>query len=185
MSNERVVVAIVTPLKDESVALIRAVDDRVEVRYEPDLLPPLHQPPADRSAGSFRRTPEQENRWYAMLVDADVLFGLPGESPQVLAEAVRINPGLSWVQATAAGVDEQVRAAGLTDPELGRVLITSAAGVRAGPLAEFAILGMLAFTQGLPRLLADQQAHRWEHDPMAELAGSTVLVVGWGQSVWR
>jgi len=60
------------------------------------------------------------------------------------------------------------------------VSVTRAGGVHAGPLAEFAIFGLLAFTKGLPRLLADQQARRWEHYPMAEVAGSTLLVVGLG-----
>jgi phosphoglycerate dehydrogenase-like enzyme len=75
---------------------------------------------------------------------------------------------------------EQVHAAGLTTGELDRVMITRAGGVHAGPLAEFAILGLLAFTKGLPRLLADKQARRWEHYPVAEVAGATVLVVGLG-----
>ncbi|MEJ7774097.1 MAG: NAD(P)-dependent oxidoreductase [Nocardioidaceae bacterium] len=52
--------------------------------------------------------------------------------------------------------------------------------MHAGPLAEFAILGLLAFTKGVPRLLADKQARRWEHYPMADLAGATVLIVELG-----
>jgi phosphoglycerate dehydrogenase-like enzyme len=63
---------------------------------------------------------------------------------------------------------------------LDRVVITRADGVHVGPLAEFAIFGLLAFTKGLPRLLADKEARRWDHYPMAELAGSTVLIVGLG-----
>ena len=59
-------------------------------------------------------------------------------------------------------------------------MITRAVGVHAGPLAEFAILGVLAFTKDLPRLLADKQARRWDHYPVAELAGTTLLVVGLG-----
>lgn len=79
------------------------------------------------------------------------------------------------------GSGEQVRAAGLSVEEQDRVLITRAGGVHAGPLAEFAALGLLAFVKGLPRLLADQQSRRWEHYPMAELAGATVLVIGLGE----
>lgn len=115
-----------------------------------------------------------------MLAEAEVLFGLPGDSPEGLADAVRAGDRLRWVQATAGGAGEQVRAAGLSGAELGRVSITRAGRVHAGPLAEFAIFGLLAFTKGLPRLLADQQARRWERYPMAEVAGSTLLVVGLG-----
>jgi phosphoglycerate dehydrogenase-like enzyme len=116
-----------------------------------------------------------------MLAEAEVLFGMPGDSSQGLADAVRTGTRLRWVQTTARRAGEQVRAAGLSAEEQDRVLITRARTVHAGPLAEFAIFGLLAFTKGLPRLLADRQARRWEHYPMAELAGATVLVVGLGE----
>ena len=61
------------------------------------------------------------------------------------------------------------------------MVVTSAAGVHAGPLAEFALLGLLAFAKDLPRLLADQRAHRWGHYPVDELSGRTLLIVGLGQ----
>ncbi len=180
MPGNRVAVAIATPLEAGLVARIAAVDDRLQVRCEPDLLPPLRFPGDHRGAGSFRRTPEQEKRWRTLLAGAEVLFGIPGDSAKGLADAVRTSSRLRWVQATAGGAGEQVRAAGLSGEEQSRVLITRAGGVHAGPLAEFAIFGLLAFTKGLPRLLADKQARRWEHYPMAELAGATVLVVGLG-----
>lgn len=180
MPGERVVVAITTPLEVELVTLIEAIDDRLEIRYQPALLPPLGFPSDHHGIESLRRTPEQENRWWSMVGDAEVLFGLPGDSPQGLADVVRADPRLRWVQATSGGAGERVRAAGLTGEELNRVLITSAGGVHAGPLAEFAIFGLLAFTKGLPRLLADKQARRWDHYPMAELADATLLIVGLG-----
>ncbi len=152
MSKDRVVVVIAIPLEAELVALIEAVDDRLQVRYRSD----------------------------AILTEAEVLLGLPQGSPQGLAEAVRSNNRLRWVQSTAGGAGEQVRAAGLTAEELQRVAVTKAGGVHVGPLAEFAMFGLLAFTKGLPRLLADTQARRWEHYPMAELAGATLLIVGFG-----
>ncbi|MGH3825578.1 MAG: D-2-hydroxyacid dehydrogenase [Pseudonocardiaceae bacterium] len=180
MSAERVVVVIATPLEAELVALIKAVDKRHEVRYQPELLPPPRFPGDHRGVESFHRTPEQDRRWRAMLAEAEVLFGLPGDCPQGLADAVQTSARLRWVQATAGGAGEQVRAAGLTGEQLNRVLITRAGGVHVGPLAEFAVLGLLAFTKGLPRLLADKAARHWDHYPMAELAGTTVLIVGLG-----
>ena len=179
-SGRRVVVVIATPLEAELMAIIEALDGRLEVLFEPELLPPPRFPCDHRGMEDFRRTDEQESRWQALLGSAEVLFGLPGDSGEGLAQVVRTNPGLRWVQATASGAGEQIQAAGLTDEELARVLITSASGVHAGPLAEFAMFGLLAFTKGLPRLLADTQARRWEHHPMAELAGRTLLVIGLG-----
>lgn len=177
LATRRVVVVIATPLEAGLVALIADVDDRLDVRYQPDLLPPPRFPCDHRGIGSFQRTEKQESRWRAMLARAEVLFGLPGDSAEGLAGVVRASAGLRWVQATAG---EQVRAAGLTEADLARVTITSASGVHAGPLAEFAMLGVLAFTKGLPRLLADTRARRWEHYPAAELVGRTLLVVGLG-----
>lgn len=180
VSQRRVVVVVATPLEAALVARIGAVDDRLDVRYQPDLLPPTRFPCDHRGSEAFRRTPEQEGRWRAMLGAAEVLFGLPGDAAAGLADVVATNPVLRWVQATSAGAGEQVRAAGLTEADLARVIITSAAGVHAGPLAEFAMFGLLAFSRGLPRLLADTEARRWDHHPVAELAGRTLLVVGLG-----
>jgi glyoxylate/hydroxypyruvate reductase len=178
---EPVRVMIAGPLEAELVESIRAVDSRVEVAYEPDLLPPPRFPGDHHGVDGFRRSAQDERRWREMLAAAEVLFGIPGESPRELAEVVRANPRLRWVQATAAGAGEQVGAAELTDEDLSRVIITSGAGVHAGPLAEFALLGMLAFAKDLPRMLADQRAHRWGHHPVAELSGRTLLIVGLGQ----
>jgi len=178
--DRRVVVAIATPIEPELVSDIKAVDDRLEVRFEPDLLPPPRFPCDHRGVDGFRRNEEQDIRWRRMLGDAEVVFGIPGDSLQGLADLVRANAGLRWVQATAGGAGEQVAAANLTVDELERVLITSASGVHAGPLAEYAMFGILAFAKGLPRLLADTRARRWDHYPMPELAGQTMLVVGLG-----
>ena len=110
-----------------------------------------------------------------------MLFGIPGDTPEGLAQAIRDSRSLRWVQATVAGAGEQVEAAELTADELDRVVVTSAAGVHAGPLAEFALFGLLAFAKDLPRLLADRRARHWDHYPMGELSGATVLIVGLGQ----
>jgi glyoxylate/hydroxypyruvate reductase len=174
-------VAIAVPLEPELVEPIRAADPRVEVYYAPELLPALRYPNDHRGVENFRRTPEDERRWWEMIEAAQVLYGIPGDCPEGLARAVRRGLGLQWVQATAAGAGEQVRSAGLTREELERVTVTSAAGVHAGLLAEFALLGLLAFAKDLPRLLADQRARRWGHYPVGELSGRSLLIVGLGQ----
>lgn len=173
-------VGIATPIGVELVERIRAVSDGLSVLYEPDLLPPPRYPGDHRGVDGFRRDEDGERRWQELLAQPEVLFGIPGDSPDGLASAVRVNPRLRWVQGTAAGTGEQAKAAGLTAQELERVAITSASGVHVGPLAEFCLLGLLAFTKGLPRLLADQRAHHWDHYPVAELRGGTLLILGLG-----
>jgi glyoxylate/hydroxypyruvate reductase len=180
VESRALTVSVVTPLEAELVERIRAVGDGLDVLYEPDLLPPTRYPGDHRGVNGFSRDADGERRWQTLLDGAEVLFGLPGDSPAGLAAVVRSNRGLRWVQGTAAGTGEQVEAAGLTAEELERVMITSSSGVHVGPLAEFCLLGLLAFTKDLPRLRADQHAHHWDHYPMAELRGGTLLVLGLG-----
>jgi glyoxylate/hydroxypyruvate reductase A len=180
MAGERVVVMMATPLEEHLVAVIESIDDHLDVRYQPDLLPPTRFPCDHRGVESFRRTPKQEQRWRATLSEAEVLFGVPGDSAEGLADAVRASAGLRFVQATAGGAGQTVSAAGLSDEEVARVAIARAGGVHAGPLAEFALFGLLAFTKDLPRLTSDKARRRWDHYPMGELAGATVLIVGLG-----
>jgi phosphoglycerate dehydrogenase-like enzyme len=179
-SQRLLTVAIATPLDGELVEPIRAISDRIEVLYEPELLPPTRYPGDHHGAARFSRDAEAERRWQELLGRAEVLFGLPDDSPASLAALVRSNPGLRWVQGTAAGTGEQLKAAGLTAEELERVAVTSASGVHVGPLAEFCLFGLLVFTKDLPRLRADQQAHHWDHYPVGELRGGTVLILGLG-----
>lgn len=179
-AGRRVVVMIATPLEGALAARVAEVDDRLDVRYEPDLLPPPRYPCDHRGSDTFRRSEQEEERWANLLAEAEVLFGVPGDSAQGLAAVVEANPTLRWIQGTAAGVGETVRQAQLSEEARTRVAVTSAAGVHAGPLAEFAMFGLLAFSRGLPRLLGDTEARRWDHYPVGELAGSTLLVVGLG-----
>ena len=179
-ASRLVEVAIATPIEAELLASIRAVSERVSLLYQPELLPPTRYPGDHRGVAGFRRDAKAEGRWQGLLARAEVLFGIPDDSPEGLAAVVRGSPRLRWVQGTAAGTGEQLKAAGLSEDELERVTVTSASGVHVGPLAEFCLLGLLAFTKGLPRLQADQRAHHWDHYPVAELHGSTLLILGLG-----
>jgi len=180
VDGRRARVAVVTPLEAEFVAVLENVDDRLEILHDADLLPPARYPGDHRGVAGFRRSAAEKRRWRQLLGQADVLFGIPDESPAELAQVIRTNPCLRWVQATAAGAGEQIAAAGLTAAELRRVTFTSASGVHAGPLAEFSLFGLLAFARGLPRLLADQRSRAWEHRPVDELRGRLLLILGLG-----
>ncbi len=177
---ERVPVVIASPLEAELVQRLREVDDRLDLHFEPDLLPPPRYPSDHHGEESFRRTPEQDERFNLLVAGAEVLFGIPEEEPSRLAWAVRAAPGLRFVQGTAAGAGQQVRRAELTAEELERVAICSASGVHAVPLAEWSMFGLLAFAKGLPRLRRDAAQRYWAHYPTTELRGQTLLVVGVG-----
>lgn len=180
MPNDRVVVMIATPIEAALLRPLRAMGERLEILHEPDLLAPTRYPCDHQGAEGFRRDEAGENRFTEMLSRAEVLFGIPGGTPQGLATALRVGKRIRWIHAMVRDVSELVRAADLSDEERQRVVITQAGDVNAIPLAEFAIFGLLAFTKGLPRLVADQQHRRWDRYPVAELDGQTVLVIGLG-----
>ena len=180
-SRTVVKVMIATPLEENLVEEIRAIDSRLDVLYEADLLPPARYPSDHKGQQNFRRGLEEERRWEEMLEDAEVLFGAPDESTEGLVNAIRGGSNLRWIQATNAGAGEQVRAAGLAPEELSRVRITTAVGVHATPLAEFSIFGLLTFMKDLPRLSRDKSNKRWDHYPTNELRGRTLLIAGLGK----
>jgi glyoxylate/hydroxypyruvate reductase len=175
-------VLIASPLEGELAERIKAADPRAEVLFEPDLLPPARYPADHLGDLGFRRDAEAEARWRALLDRAEVLFGVPGDSADDLDEVVATLSRLRWVHATSAGAGEQVRKAGLPAEALERVTITTSSGVHAVPLAEFAILGLLAIARELPRFVEEQRARAWPEvrRPLRELDGQTLFLVGLG-----
>jgi phosphoglycerate dehydrogenase-like enzyme len=183
-------VMIATPLEQELAERVAAADPRVELLFDPTLLPPARYPGDHAGDPAFRRDPDGEARWRAMLDRAEVLFGIPGDSGEALAELLGGDPdppgdptaALRWVHATSAGAGEQVRRAGVDRKDLERVAVTTSSGVHAVPLAEFAILGLLAIAKDLPGLAAAQRARSWPtvRRPLRELHGQTLVLVGLG-----
>lgn len=174
-------VAIAAPIAPEHVRLLEQAEPRLHVLFEPDLLPPMRFPADFSGDPGFRRSPEAQARYEALLDAADALYGAPDVDPRSLQRAVRANPRLQWVHTMAAGGGGLVKAAELTPEELSRVSFTTSAGVHGGPLAEFALLGLLAGAKHLPRLQELQERREWpDRWPMHQLAGSTVLILGLG-----
>jgi glyoxylate/hydroxypyruvate reductase len=166
-------VLIASPLEHEHVAAIREVDPRVDVLYEPELLPrPRYV--ADHTGHPPDLTAAQRARWRDLLARADVCFDFDWWRP---AEMPKNCPNLRWVQATSAGIGEFLRRTGLVDSD---ITFTTAAGIHAVPLAEFALCGVLHFVKGVPDLRRRQAERRWERYTTRRLAGRRLVVVGLG-----
>jgi phosphoglycerate dehydrogenase-like enzyme len=178
---QRIPLVVATPLEAELVDEIRAVDERFDVRFEPELLPEPRYPSDHRGDPAFRRPEADQARFTHLVAGAEILYGIPGDTAAGLTWGVRTASGLRFLQATAAGAGEQVRGAALSPAELERVAICSASGVHAVPLAEWSLFGLLAFAKGLPRLLANTRERGWPHYAVPELRGQTLLVVGVGE----
>ena len=171
-SPVRVLVA--SALEGEYVERIAATDSRVEVLYAPELLP-VPRYAADHHGPPRDLTDAQLGQWRSLLSAAQVSFDFDWYAPEDMA----VNcPNLRWVQATSSGIGQF-----LERTELGKtdITFTTAAGVHAVPLAEFALTGMLYFVKGLPALAERQNQHRWERYTTRLLAGQRVLVVGLGR----
>jgi phosphoglycerate dehydrogenase-like enzyme len=173
-------VLIVTPMRPELAERI-AAQDGVVLTYRPELLPTARWSGDTVGEGGVAL---DDPRWADALERAEVAFGIPGNSGDGLVDLVRRAPRLEWVQARNAGAGEQLgQALQRSADDARRVTVTSSSGVHAGPLAEFAMFGLLAFAKQLPTLIADQRERHWPpgQQPVGELRDRTLLIVGLGE----
>lgn len=174
-------VVIATPQTVADVDHLRSIEPRLDVVFEPDLLPEPGLDAAGIGSGKLARTAEQQRRYDEMVDSAEVLFGVPDGSGRALGRTVAANPQLRWVHTIPAGGGQQVRAAQLDVEALSRVVFTTSAGIHAAPLAEFALLGVLAGFKHVAWMVQSHTARSWEPPRYVEMVqGSTVVVVGLG-----
>jgi phosphoglycerate dehydrogenase-like enzyme len=95
---------------------------------------------------------------------------------RVLEPIWALAPRLRWVHSRSAGLD------GLLFPALveSAVPLTNARGVYSASLAEFVIAAVLFFAKDFRRMLRGQAAERWDPFDVEEIAGRTLLIVGYG-----
>ena len=179
--KDRLRVVVASHLGEEHCELVETIEPRVHLVRDHSLLRPPRFPGDHTGDASFVRSSEQEARFSALLDSADALYGVPDGSPEALHRTVCANADLIWVHTPRSGGGEQIRAARLDDRSLKRVTFTTSAGVHAEPLAEFAILGVLAGAKNLDRLQAHQRRHEWVMPwAMGGVSEQRVVVVGLG-----
>jgi phosphoglycerate dehydrogenase-like enzyme len=167
-------VVICSYFEEEYIASIHKVDARLQVLYREDLVPPPRWPGDHVGLRGWRRSEEGEEEFLAMLKEAEVLYDFPrGHAKDLL----QVAPKLRWIQASFAGVGDVIELAGLQDTD---VIITRASGVYSGPLAEFAMMALLAHVKDLDRLQRDKADKRWRQAHTDTLYGKTLCVVGMG-----
>lgn len=108
---------------------------------------------------------------YIGSADILVTFG-PMMADHVLQEATN----LKWIQALGTGVDGIVHLPSLRDG----VLITKVHGIHGAPVSEAAIMAMLALSRELPRVVRNQERHKWDRFPARLLKDKTVGIFGVG-----
>ena len=135
-TKEPLKIFITSPLEEEHVERIRSIGGKVvTVIHEPDLLPATRYVADHKGIEGFVRKGNQEKRWRAHLGSAHILW----DFPTAVRDSTNKNlvPNLRWVQTTSSGVGQLVRNLGLQDSD---ILVTTARGIHAQPLAEFALL---------------------------------------------
>ncbi len=172
---DRTTILVASYLEPVHVDAIRALDGRLEVLYEPDLLPPPRYA-ADHVGGAFSRSEAGEARWRGLLARADVLFDFDRTNLEALPE---LAPRVRWIQGTSAGIGQLVVRHRLHE-RMPETVFTTASGVHARPLAEFCALAMLAFSRRLFRMQELQREHRWERFAGTDLEDRTVVIYGHG-----
>ena len=103
----------------------------------------------------------------------------PDHSRQFFS-AVRKAPRLKWLHAFNVGVDHPIFAELL---ERG-VRVTTSAGSTAEPIAQTAIMGLLALARGFPRWLVAQRARQWNPERKIlppDLKDQVAVIVGIGR----
>lgn len=113
--------------------------------------------------------PEREEELLPM---ADIIIGDMRLTERQLALAGR----LRWFYCVSAGV-ERLPFAALARRE---VLVTNASGIHASPMAEHALMMMLAFRRRLLEYRASQRRKEWSRLIPGELRGAVLCVVGTG-----
>jgi len=176
MPNETLRVVIASPLEPEHVERMRAdAPSSIEILYEPALLPPTRYVADHNGVDGYELTPEQQRQWSDLLATADILFDFPWNDrrhPRSYA------PRVQWIQTTSAGVGRAAERMGIQPDEL---LITTASGVHARPLAEFVFLVLLMAVKDHRRLASGQSERRWERFCADELTGTTLAIIGAGK----
>lgn len=113
-----------------------------------------------------------EERPPSEILDAEFL--VPGSDDHSVLELLARMPRLRVIQTLSAGVDWLLPK---VPPE---VTLCDASGTRNGAVAEWVLAATLAATKQLGEARDSQRAHEWKWRRPGELAGKTVMILGYG-----
>jgi D-3-phosphoglycerate dehydrogenase len=109
------------------------------------------------------------------VLDADIFCGHAKERPVPWDDVVRLGR-LKWIQSSAAGLDHCLTPAVIASD----ILVTSASGLFAKPVAEQALALLLGLLRGLPVFFRQTLRREFIRRPTRDLHGTTVGIVGFG-----
>jgi len=172
--SDKVKILITFIIEPDLIRKIEKVDTRIEIFYEPALLGSPRYP-CDQHGAPIQHTIAQKKRWSDLLRQTDILFGYVLHTN--INELPKTAPFLDWMQSPSSGVGQWVKRTGFSDQA---ILLTTASGIHATPLAEFSMMSMLWFVKDAFRMAEEKERHNWERYAGTTLKGKTVAVIGLG-----
>lgn len=174
--NHTINLLVASYIEPEYVEEIRKVDERLNVIYEPTLIP-APRFVGDHSGHPLTRSPEEEQRWLELLAEADILLDFDKTHKKDLPE---LAPRVRWVQSTSTGIGQFVHD-NQYDKRMPNTVFT-VAGVHGRPLAEFTIMALLMHYK-LAGVMAIQKHDKcFDRYAGTDAEGRTMAILGLGRN---
>ena len=174
-----VAVVIAQVLPSDLVVKVRNLSPRVAVSYAGELLATERYRLREQSASADPDLAGISEQIDDMFAGAEVIFAPALPFPNILSRfGPDKAPGLKWLQALSAGVDQFVPS-GLLDRD---VVITSGRGLTSQAIAEYVIWAVLTLNRNMHQRFRDQMGRVWARGrmPTRLLNMQTIGIVGIG-----
>jgi phosphoglycerate dehydrogenase-like enzyme len=156
------------------VARLRAIDPDAEIVYAP-------LGSNDRLYGAMKSAPPEILDSLITEFPAEYLEALPRAEVlhclYVPVDVLKRAPHLRWISNIGSGTDQYTQTGVLGS----QVVLTSAKGVAASSIAEFAMSQLLVLTKGTIERLDNQRSRRWAKVRKRDLRGMSLGVIGLGE----
>ncbi len=117
--------------------------------------------------------PEEARAWAP---EADLILTGVGANSVTAKAAIESAGKLQWLHSLSAGVDH-LMATRLRESD---IPVSNAKGAYSPSLGEYCVAAMLHFAKNLRRMVASQEAGRWDVFDVGMLAGKTLGILGYG-----
>lgn len=174
--SDKLNLLVATYIEPEHIEKIRQVDERLNVIYEPSLIP-APRFVGDHLGHPLTRTPEDETRWLDLLAHADILLDFDKTHKKDMPE---LAPRVRWIQSTSTGIGQFIHD-NQYDKRMPNTVFT-VAGVHGRPLAEFTIMAVLMHYK-LAGLMAKQKQEKcFDRYAGTDAEGRTMAILGLGRN---
>jgi phosphoglycerate dehydrogenase-like enzyme len=116
------------------------------------------------------------NRLREVAPEADILLNGDFRDPAPFLNTFPLAKKARWIHVLSAGVEKSLSQAIIESP----VPMSNGRDLFSKPLAEWVIGSMIYFAYDFPRLIRNQQAHKWEPFDREPLFGQTLGIIGLG-----